>query len=111
MVDLGQQLTQAQAEAVHLADQLAALETKLATAVAGQEFATAETLKAEIPPVREAWALAEARARALAQVIAELAKLEAARQAEQEAGQRRLDARQRVETALAQEREALADIA
>lgn len=99
------------AEAARLAEQLATLEGKLAAALAAEEYAVAQGLKGEIPPVREALALAQAQARALQDVLGQLRHDEDERHRAEEAEQRRRTAEDALARAVQAEQDATAEMA
>jgi hypothetical protein len=108
MATLQAQLDETRREAHRLAEQLAGLEAKLDAAVKGQEYALAEDLKAEIDEMRPAWVLAEAQARAMQDVLGQVAWEQAAREAAVIAERHREQARAEYDRAAEAEQEAVA---
>jgi chromosome segregation ATPase len=108
--DLQERLTGAQQEATRLGDVLAELETKLAAAVKDREFSTAETLKTEVDAVRERWVFSEAQSRALSDVLGQVAREQAEREAAAATEKLREQARADYERATQAEQAATAEL-
>lgn len=82
VLSIEEELARARAESEVARKILTELEDHFARAVRDEEFSTAEILKARLPDARTVFALAEARARALESIAAEMAAEEARRTAE-----------------------------
>lgn len=108
--DLQERLTGAQQEATRLGDVLAELEAKLAAAVKEREFSTAETLKTEVDAARERWVFSEAQSRALSDVLGQVAREQAAREAAAAEEKLREQARAEYERATQAEQAAMAEL-
>jgi chromosome segregation ATPase len=109
--NLSSQIADATAEAAKLSRAADELEAEFRAAVDAEDFERAQALKAEIPGARSSAALAEAHARALTAVNAEIQAAEAERVRAAQAEQRREQAHKQLARAQAAEREALDEIA
>jgi len=98
------------AEADRLTERLATLESKLSAALAAEEYAAAQELKGEIPPVRDALALAQAQVRAIEDVLGQVQREADERRRAEEAELRRRNAEETLARAVRAEEDAKAEL-